>query len=109
MASINLRPTTLTPEKPYDNQFIKFTHPPDIFQHHSFISIDNNEHTLITAHTGSGKTVVAKYGIINATKIHKKKVIYTSPIKTLSNQKYAEFKQDLLEYDISVGLMTGDN
>ena len=44
------------------------------------------KHILITAHTGSGKTLPAEYAI---QKFHKegKKVIYTSPIKSLSNLK----------------------
>lgn len=109
ISQVILRPSTQLPEKPHANQFIEFAHPLDIFQHHSCISIDNGEHTLVTAHTGSGKTVIAKYAIINAVKTLKKKVIYTSPIKTLSNQKYAEFRKDLEQYEIEVGLMTGDN
>ena len=35
---------------------------------------------------------------------HKRKVIYTSPIKALSNQKYRELSK---EFD-SVGIVTGD-
>lgn len=47
--------------------------------------------------------MIAEYGIALATK-HKRKVIYTSPIKALSNQKYREFSQ---KFD-SVGIVTGD-
>lgn len=35
---------------------------------------------------------------------NKQRVIYTSPIKALSNQKYREFKEEFSD----VGLMTGD-
>lgn len=44
---------------------------------------------FVAAHTSAGKTVVAEYGIALAIK-HKRKVVYTSPIKALSNQKYRE-------------------
>ena len=50
----------------------------------------NNENVLVTAHTGSGKTLVAEFGILEAIKCGKK-IIYTSPIKSLSNQKFHEF------------------
>ena len=49
------------------------------------------ENVFVTAHTGCGKTVVAIYGIANSLK--GKKVIYTSPTKSLSNQKYKEFSE----------------
>lgn len=58
---------------------------------------------FVAAHTSAGKTVVAEYGIALAIK-HKRKVIYTSPIKALSNQKYRELSK---EFD-SVGIVTGD-
>jgi superfamily II RNA helicase len=57
----------------------------------------------VCAHTSAGKTAVAEYGIALAIK-HKRKVIYTSPIKALSNQKYRDFCQ---KFD-SVGIVTGD-
>lgn len=75
----------------------------DAFQKEGIYRIHKNENILITAHTGSGKTVLAIYAISNCLKKNKK-VIYTSPTKSLSNQKYAEFK-DKFE---SVGIMTGD-
>ena len=55
------------------------------------------------AHTSAGKTVVAEYAIAMAIR-DKQRVIYTSPIKALSNQKY----RDLAEEFKDVGLMTGD-
>ncbi|KAK6143786.1 hypothetical protein DH2020_024134 [Rehmannia glutinosa] len=50
-----------------------------------------------------GKTVVALYAIAMSLR-NKQRVIYTSPIKALSNQKYREFKEEFSD----VGLMTGD-
>jgi len=49
--------------------------------------LEKKESVFVAAHTSAGKTVVAEYGIALAIK-HKRKVIYTSPIKALSNQKY---------------------
>lgn len=57
----------------------------------------------MSAHTSAGKTVVALYAIAMSLR-NKQRVIYTSPIKALSNQKYREFKQEFSD----VGLMTGD-
>ena len=77
----------------------------DKFQEDSIKSIDNNHSVVVSAPTGSGKTLIADY-IIN--KYIKKgiKVIYTAPIKALSNQKYKEFTSDYGK-DL-IGLLTGD-
>ena len=48
----------------------------------------NGDHTLITAHTGSGKTLPAEFAIEHFVNKLKKKVIYTTPVKALSNEKY---------------------
>jgi len=77
----------------------------DAFQEEGIYRIYKNENILITAHTGSGKTVLAIYAIFHCFK-QNKKVIYTSPIKSLSNQKYAEFVEIFGKE--SVGIMTGD-
>jgi superfamily II RNA helicase len=76
------------------------------FQKWSIRALLNNKHALITAHTGSGKTVPAEAAIIHFTKM-KKKVIYTSPIKALTNQKFNEFSKKFP--NISFGILTGDN
>ncbi len=77
----------------------------DDFQEEGMYRIHNNENILVTAHTGSGKTTFALYGIGQALK-RNSNVIYTSPIKSLSNQKYAEFKKT---FGINnVGILTGD-
>ena len=59
----------------------------DEFQKKSILHLEKKESVFVAAHTSAGKTVVAEYGIALAQK-HKRKVIYTSPIKALSNQKY---------------------
>ncbi|EGW29890.1 uncharacterized protein SPAPADRAFT_57398 [Spathaspora passalidarum NRRL Y-27907] len=75
----------------------------DPFQDTSISCIDRNESVLVSAHTSAGKTVVAEYAIAQSLR-DKQRVIYTSPIKALSNQKYRELQAEFGD----VGLMTGD-
>jgi superfamily II RNA helicase len=77
----------------------------DHFQNHSFHCISQDENVLICAHTGSGKTLPAIYAIAHYLKKNKK-IIYTTPIKALSNQKYNELKE--IFKDETIGLLTGD-
>jgi superfamily II RNA helicase len=76
------------------------------FQTKAINAIENGKHVLITAHTGSGKTLPAQYAIEYFTG-KGKKVIYTSPIKALSNQKYSDFVKQYTK--LEVGILTGDN
>ena len=82
---------------------MKFSFTLDDFQKRSIIRLEENKNILVCAHTSSGKTLVAEYGIALGKK-NKKKVIYTSPIKALSNQKYRDFKKKFGD----VGIITGD-
>uniref|UniRef100_A0A671V377 Exosome RNA helicase MTR4 n=1 Tax=Sparus aurata TaxID=8175 RepID=A0A671V377_SPAAU len=75
----------------------------DPFQREALLCIDNNESVLVSAHTSAGKTVCAEYAIALALR-EKQRVIFTSPIKALSNQKYREMYEEFQD----VGLMTGD-
>ena len=75
----------------------------DPFQQVSIASIERGESVLVSAHTSAGKTVVAEYAIAQSLR-NNQRVIYTSPIKALSNQKYREFVAEFGD----VGLMTGD-
>ncbi|KAK1347586.1 ATP-dependent RNA helicase mtr4 [Hamiltosporidium tvaerminnensis] len=75
----------------------------DTFQLLAINAIERNESVLVSAHTSSGKTLVAEHAIHTCIS-NNQRVIYTSPIKALSNQKYRE----LLEKFNDVGLMTGD-
>ena len=61
---------------------------------------------LVAAPTGAGKTVVGEFAAWLALK-RGGKTFYTTPIKALSNQKYADFV--LLHGAPNVGLLTGDN
>lgn len=79
---------------------------PDRFQVDAFDALDAGRNVVVAAPTGSGKTVVAEYGIA-ADRLDGRRSFYTAPIKALSNQKY----RDLVEMHGSdaVGLLTGDN
>ena len=77
----------------------------DTFQTKAIDAIIDNKHALVTAHTGSGKTIPAEFSIQYFHQ-KQKRVIYTSPIKSLSNQKYHEFTSQFP--DISFGILTGD-
>lgn len=48
---------------------------------------------FVAAHTSAGKTVVAEYAFALARQ-HCTRAIYTSPIKTISNQKYRDFSAE---------------
>lgn len=77
----------------------------DDFQMNGCWGIETNKNVLITAHTAAGKTAIAQYSIALAIHLGKK-VIYTSPIKTLSNQKFFDFKRTFANCEI--GILTGD-
>ena len=95
----------------YDNEVkneieepaMDFKFPLDLFQNEACFRISKDENVFVTAHTGCGKTVVALYGIAHTLK-KGKRVIYTSPTKSLSNQKYEEFAKIFP----NVGILTGD-
>ena len=75
----------------------------DKFQEEAIQSIENNHSVVVSAPTGSGKTLIADY-IINKDIKKGIKVIYTAPIKALSNQKYRDFCEDYGKEKI--GLLT---
>ena len=76
----------------------------DNFQKKAIQLIDNDASVIVTAPTGAGKTVIAEY-VINRCLSKGKSVIYTAPIKALSNQKYRDFKS---LYGDKIGILTGD-
>ena len=91
------------PENMPENPPINYTFPLDPFQQHAMKSICAEENVLVTAKTGSGKTLVGEIQI--AYSLRKgKRVFYTTPIKSLSNQKFKDLKKQFG----SVGIMTGD-
>lgn len=88
---------------PADPPARKYKFELDPFQRTSVNAIERGESVLVSAHTSAGKTVVAEYAIAQSLR-DGQRVIYTSPIKALSNQKYREFLGEFGD----VGLMTGD-
>src|SRR3989344_3877899 len=77
----------------------------DKFQEDAINAIESNHSVVVSAPTGSGKTLIADY-IINRDVKNGIRVIYTAPIKALSNQKYKEFIADYGKD--KVGIITGD-
>jgi ATP-dependent RNA helicase HelY len=78
----------------------------DPFQIEACKALEAGKGVLVAAPTGSGKTIVGEFAVHLALQ-QGKKCFYTTPIKALSNQKYADlcrrYGQD------KVGLLTGDN
>jgi superfamily II RNA helicase len=92
-------------EEKYQEHFQKFPYPLSDFQKYSIEAIVDGNHTLVSAATGNGKTVSADFAIQHFV-AKGKKVIYTCPIKSLSNQKFYDFSQKYP--DIQFGIFTGD-
>jgi len=79
-------------------------HELDPFQAEACEAIDAGHSVIVAAPTGAGKTVIAEY----ATEVCRKRnrrIVYTAPIKALSNQKYRDFRA---LYGEDVGIVTGD-
>jgi superfamily II RNA helicase len=89
----------------YGEYFKLFKHELSPFQKHAIQGIVDGNHVLVTAATGSGKTLPAEFAIRHFIGLGKR-VIYCSPIKALSNQKTFDFTQKYP--DITFGLLTGD-
>jgi superfamily II RNA helicase len=76
----------------------------DKYQIQAITELENGHSLVLSAPTGSGKTLVAEYLIEQVLKTDRR-IIYTSPIKALSNQKYRDFST---LYGDKVGILTGD-
>ncbi len=76
----------------------------DLFQKTSIDYIKNGYSVIVSAPTGSGKTVIAEYIIMDCLE-KGVKAIYTAPIKALSNQKFRDFHENFPE---KIGILTGD-
>jgi superfamily II RNA helicase len=78
---------------------------PDRFQKFAIEAIEAGHNVLVTAKTGSGKTFVGEYQIAKSLS-RGGRIFYTTPIKSLSNQKFHDLKK--LFPEATVGIMTGD-
>jgi superfamily II RNA helicase len=83
----------------------RYPFPIDSFQREAMQHLAQGRSVLVTAPTGTGKTLVAEYAIWRAQQQHRR-VIYTTPLKALSNQKYRDLCT--LYGPDAVGLVTGD-
>ena len=78
----------------------------DPFQVRACEALEAGDGVLVAAPTGAGKTVVGEFAVHLAL-AEGRKCFYTTPIKALSNQKYADLVR---RYGAaSIGLLTGDN
>ena len=90
----------------YQKIFDYWDFPLSNFQKWAIYSIHKMHDTMVCAPTGSGKTLPAEFAIRHFRK-QNKKVIYTTPIKALSNEKFYDLSKKFP--NISFGLLTGDN
>lgn len=86
-----------------ENPALDFPFELDDFQKRAILCIERHEDCFVAAHTSAGKTVVAEYAIALAGR-QGRRVLYTSPIKSLSNQKFRDFSNKFED----VGIVTGD-
>ncbi|PWD96091.1 DEAD/DEAH box helicase, partial [Dietzia maris] len=79
---------------------------PDPFQLEAFAALDAGRNLLVSAPTGSGKTLVGEYAAYRAL-AGGGRCFYTTPVKALSNQKFRQFRERFGPEN--VGLLTGDH
>jgi superfamily II RNA helicase len=79
--------------KPSDKPAKVYPFPLDPFQAQAVGYIEKEESVLVAAHTSAGKTAVAEYAIAKSLN-NGQRVVYTSPIKALSNQKFRDLQEE---------------
>lgn len=95
----------LTPEPLVEQFRASLPYPLDPFQEEAMAALAAGHSVLVSAPTGTGKTVVAEFGVFLA-RTRGLRALYTTPIKALSNQKFRDLRA---RYgDAEVGLLTGD-
>ncbi|MEN0067568.1 MAG: DEAD/DEAH box helicase [Myxococcota bacterium] len=77
----------------------------DAFQEAAITTLRDGGSVLVCAPTGTGKTIIADWMVDDALS-KGKRVMYTAPIKALSNQKFRDYRA--LHGEEAVGLLTGD-
>ncbi|MEA2528085.1 MAG: ATP-dependent helicase HelY [Thermomicrobiales bacterium] len=91
-------------EAQIDQFAVLYPFPLDEFQREAIRTLIHGDSVMVAAPTGTGKTVIAEYGIYEALR-RTGRVLYTTPIKALSNQKFRDLRA---LYGDEVGLLTGD-
>ena len=76
----------------------------DRFQQEAIDFINQGHSVIVSAPTGAGKTAIAEH-IIDTSIQNNRCVIYTAPIKALSNQKFRDFQG---KFGDNIGILTGD-
>jgi superfamily II RNA helicase len=76
----------------------------DDFQKEAIEAVQQDRSVLVSAPTGAGKTLIAEH-LIEKCMEEQRGIIYTAPIKALSNQKFREFQA---LFPDQVGIITGD-
>jgi superfamily II RNA helicase len=103
-----LQPDLSTPLDPSSVPYpptLPFSFPLDPFQQYAVSAIHQEHNVLVCAKTGSGKTLVGEYQIYHSL-AKGCRIFYTTPIKSLSNQKFYDLKKQYPE--ATVGILTGD-
>lgn len=83
----------------------RYPFPLDPFQEEAIRLIAEGSSVIVSAPTGAGKTLIAEFAIYRAL-AHQHRIAYTTPLKALSNQKYADFTRQW--GGETVGILTGD-
>jgi ATP-dependent RNA helicase HelY len=91
-------------EAQIDQFAVLYPFPLDEFQREAIRTLIHGDSVIVAAPTGTGKTVVADFAVFESLK-GGGRVLYTTPIKALSNQKFRDLRAI---YGDEVGLLTGD-
>src|SRR6185295_19061425 len=83
----------------------RYSFPLDDFQVEAIVAIRAGQSVIVSAPTGAGKTLIAEFAI-HAALERGRRIAYTTPLKALSNQKYADFGRQF--GSDQVGILTGD-
>ena len=107
MGSSGLKHNKLSFGSSFDDTVEKCFSPytPDPYQLEAARNLHSKVSTMVTAPTGTGKTLIAEY-IIRRNMAEGKRTFYTTPLKALTNDKYREFCERFGPKN--VGIMTGD-
>src|SRR5215813_13325208 len=83
----------------------RYSFPLDDFQLRAIAAIRAGQSVIVSAPTGAGKTLIAEFAI-HAALARGRRIAYTTPLKALSNQKFADFTRQF--GTDQVGILTGD-